>query len=111
MKPTVLDHELLPLLTLILLIRPETLSSLREWLKQLPSYGMEAVECGSLTLDGPQIAAIEEAVLNMEVSATCIGLSKHVTYIASFLLHEECWFVALMNTEYHATYCNLCMWQ
>ena len=62
----------------------ETLSSLKEWLKQLPSYGMEAVECGSLTLDGPQIAAIEEAVLNMEVGATCRGLSKHATYIASF---------------------------
>ena len=72
------------MLTLILPIRPETLSSLKEWLKQLPSYGMEAVECGSLTLDGPQIAAIEEAVLNMEVGATCRGLSKHATYIASF---------------------------
>ena len=66
---TVLDHELSPLLTLIFPTRPETLSSLKEWLKQLPSYGMEPVECGSLTLDGPQIAAIEEAVLDMEVGA------------------------------------------
>ena len=57
---------------LIFLIRPETLSSLKEWLKQLPSFGMDPVECGSLTLDEPHIAAIEKSVLDLEVGASCV---------------------------------------
>ena len=40
---------------------------MREWLKQLPSQGQEAVDCGSYTLDTPQIAAIEKAVLDVQV--------------------------------------------
>ena len=40
---------------------------MREWLKQLPSQGLEAVDCGSYTLDEPQIAAIEKAVLDIQV--------------------------------------------
>ena len=36
-------------------VRPETLSAVKEWLKQLPSQGLEAVDCGSYTLDEPQI--------------------------------------------------------
>ena len=48
-------------------VRPETLSAVRDWLKQLPSQGLEAVDCGSYTLDGPQIAAIEKAVLDVQV--------------------------------------------
>ena len=47
--------------------RPETLSAVKEWLKQLPSQGLEAVDCGSYTLDEPQIAAIEKAVLDVQV--------------------------------------------
>ena len=45
----------------------ETLASVKEWLKQLPSQGQDAVDCGSLTLDEPQIAAIEKAVHDMKV--------------------------------------------
>ena len=48
-------------------VRPETLSAVKEWLKQLPSQGLEAVDCGSYTLDEPQIAAIEKAVLDVQV--------------------------------------------
>ena len=48
-------------------VRPETLSAVREWLKQLPSQGLEAVDCGSYTLDEPQIVAIEKAVLDVQV--------------------------------------------
>ena len=48
-------------------VRSETLSAVREWLKQLPSQGLEAVDCGSYTLDEPQIAAIERAVLDIQV--------------------------------------------
>lgn len=38
-----------------------------EWLKQLSSQGLEAVDCGSYTLDEPRIAAIEKAVLDVQV--------------------------------------------
>ena len=48
-------------------LRPESWSSVQEFLKQLPTYGLEPVDCGSLILDAPQIAAIEKAVLDMQV--------------------------------------------
>ena len=47
--------------------RPETLSAVREWPKQLFSQGLEAVDCGNYTLDEPQIADIEKAVLDVQV--------------------------------------------
>ena len=47
--------------------RSETLSAVKEWLKKLPSQGLEAVDCGSYTLDPPQIAAIEKAVSDIQV--------------------------------------------
>ena len=47
-------------------LRPESWSSVQEFLKQLPTYGLEPVDCGSLILDAPQIAAIEKAVLDMQ---------------------------------------------
>ena len=40
---------------------------MKEWLKKLPSEGADAVDCGSETLDKPHIAAIEKAVLDMQV--------------------------------------------
>ena len=40
---------------------------MKEWLKQLPSQGLEAVDCGSFTLDAPQIAAVEKAVCDVQV--------------------------------------------
>ena len=46
---------------------PESITTVREWLKKLPSEGIDAVDCGSLTLDKPQIAAIEKAVCDMQV--------------------------------------------
>ena len=45
----------------------ESISAVKEWLKALPSEGADAVDCGSLTLDQPQIAAIEKAVYDMQV--------------------------------------------
>ena len=48
-------------------LRPESWSLVQEFLKQLPTYGLEPVDCGSLILDAPQIAAIEKAVLDMQV--------------------------------------------
>ena len=47
--------------------RAERLSDVKDWLKQLPSQGLEAVDCGSYTLDPPQIAAVEKAVLDVQV--------------------------------------------
>ncbi len=43
---------------------------MKEWLKGLPSEGADAVDCGSLTLDKPQIAAIEKALHDMQVHCT-----------------------------------------
>ena len=45
----------------------ESVSSVKEWLKKLPSEGADAVDCGSDTLDKPQITAIEKAILDMQV--------------------------------------------
>lgn len=42
-------------------------------MKQLPTQSMEPVSCGSLTLDEPQIAAIEKAVMDFHQQQT-----KHV---------------------------------
>ena len=57
----------------------ETLAQAREWLKQLPTNAMETVDCGGQSLDQPQIAAVEKAVLDMKVcihvytpTCTCI---------------------------------------
>ena len=50
-------------------------------MKQLPTYGMEPVDCGSLTLDAPQIAAIEKSVLDMQVCVCvwwCVMHGLHV---------------------------------
>ena len=58
---------LLPLMINILGTRNESWLSVQEFLKKLPTYGLEPVDCGSLTLDAPQIAAIEKAVLDMQV--------------------------------------------
>ena len=37
-------------------------------MKQLPSHGVESVDCGSLLLDSPQVAAIENAISDAQVS-------------------------------------------
>ena len=46
--------------------RPGSLVAAREWLLQLPTRGLEPVDCGSQSLDQPQISAIEKAVLGMK---------------------------------------------
>jgi len=48
----------------------ESLSAVKEWLKQLPTNDIKPVQCGSFTLDEPQIAAIEKAVLDMEIAVS-----------------------------------------
>ena len=63
------------------IIRPETLSAVKEWLKQLPSQGLEAVDCGSYTLDEPQIAAIEKAVLDVQVHVHTHTMDCSITVI------------------------------
>jgi len=45
----------------------ESIASVKEWLKALPSEGCDAVDCGSLALDKPQIDALEKAVLDLQV--------------------------------------------
>ena len=66
----------------VIFCRSETLSGVREWLKKLPSQGQEAVDCGSCTLDAPQIAAIEKAVLDVQVLkwsvCVCVCMSECV---------------------------------
>ena len=52
--------------------RSESLVGVREWLKQLPSYGVDSVDCGSVLLDAPQITAVEKAVAETQVSHTAI---------------------------------------
>ena len=45
-------------------------------MKQLPTYGLEPVDCGSLIMNAPQIAAIEKAVLDMQVCVcVCVCVS------------------------------------
>ena len=53
--------------------RPESISTVKEWLKKLPSEGVDSVDCGSLTLDKPQIAAIEKAINDMQVCVCVVG--------------------------------------
>jgi len=48
----------------------ESLSAVKEWLKQLPTNDIKPVQCGSFTLDEPQIAAIEKAVLDVEIAVS-----------------------------------------
>ena len=59
------------------LLSPETLSAVKEWLKQLPTNDMKPVQCGSFTLDEPQIAAIEKAVLDMEIAEVSLQFLYH----------------------------------
>ena len=47
--------------------RPESLTSVKEWIKQLPSQSIETVDCGSELLEAPQVDAIEKAVREMPV--------------------------------------------
>ena len=62
----------------IFVLCPESWSSVQEFLKQLPTYGLEPVDCGSLILDAPQIAAIEKAVLDMQVCVSvCVGVDVY----------------------------------
>ena len=63
------------------IVRPETLSAVKEWLKQLPSQGLEAVDCSSYTLDEPQIAAIEKAVLDVQVHTCTHTMEYSITVI------------------------------
>ena len=44
-----------------------TLAKVQEWLKKLPTSGTATVDCGGQSLDDPQIAAVEKAVLDMKV--------------------------------------------
>ena len=48
-------------------LSPESLSAVREWMKQLPTQGIESVDCGSSLLDAPEVAAIEDAVKRAQV--------------------------------------------
>ncbi len=68
---------------------PETISNVKEWLKGLPSEGADAVDCGSLTLDKPQIVAIEKALYDMQVHCTSIYLFG-VNVKCEILLHVCC---------------------
>ena len=39
---------------------------MKEWLKKLPTQGMDTVDCGGQSLDEPQIVAIEKATLDVQ---------------------------------------------
>lgn len=56
--------------------RPESLRGVREWMKQLPSQGMDSVDCGSILIEGPQVMAIEAAVREAQVR---VNLLKQCT--------------------------------
>ena len=47
--------------------RSSSLNEIQDWLKTLPAHKMEAVSCGGMTLDGPVVKAIEEAVEEAKV--------------------------------------------
>ncbi len=53
-------------------LSPESLSAVREWMKQLPTQGLESVDCGNSLLDAPEVAAIEDAVKRVQVRAFSI---------------------------------------
>lgn len=44
-----------------------TITAVKEWLKSLPIYNMQPVECGSDTLNESHITEIERAIENMKV--------------------------------------------
>lgn len=44
-----------------------TITAVKEWLKSLPIYNLQPVECGSDTLNESHITEIERAVENMKV--------------------------------------------
>ena len=81
----------------------ETLAHVREWLKQLPTNAMETVDCGGQSLDQPQIAAVEKAVLDMKVclhAPTCRIIQAYIitqckyactcTCIYMYIIHCTC---------------------
>ncbi|XP_035697172.1 5'-3' exoribonuclease 1-like isoform X1 [Branchiostoma floridae] len=43
-----------------------TLQKIKDWLKTIPTYGMETVDCGTLALDEPVVKAIEESVVKVK---------------------------------------------
>ena len=52
-------------------LRPESWSSVQEFLKQWPTYGLEPV-------DSPQIATIKKVVLDMQVClCVCMCVCDH----------------------------------
>ena len=79
-------------------LRPESWSSVQEFLKQLPTYGLEPVDCGSLILDAPQIAAIEKAVLDMQV-CVCVWCVLCV-YVCVFVYVCVCTCVCVYTSAY-----------
>ena len=51
----------------LLCCSPENLTALKDWIKQLPSQGIDSVDCGSDLLDAPQVDAIEKAIKDTPV--------------------------------------------
>ena len=48
----------------------EKLSDVEVWLKALPTYGLQTIKCGSLSLDTPQVAAVERLVAEQQKNIT-----------------------------------------
>ena len=40
------------------------------WLKALPTHGLQPIKCGSLSLDTPQVAAVERLVAEQQNNIT-----------------------------------------
>lgn len=48
----------------------EKLSDVEAWLKALPTCGLQPIKCGSLSLDTPQVAAVERLVAEQQKDTT-----------------------------------------
>ena len=53
-----------------LFCRSAPLSEVQDWLKTVPTLGLEPVKCGNNSLDEPVVEAIEEAVRKTKVNST-----------------------------------------
>ena len=53
-----------------------SLEDVKDWLRTLPSHGLEAVTCGSTSLDEPVVEAIEKAVNEAKTSERCTKTVK-----------------------------------
>ena len=48
----------------------EKLSDVEAWLKNLPTYGLQPIKCGSFSLDAPQVEAVERLVAQQQKNVT-----------------------------------------